>query len=119
MATLAGGRRGVPDACGRLGRRWRVDARGRREEWCDLLRCRASFCVGGAEICARQLNGFHGAVRKIGVDVWGGAKSWQAHGIRGFVDVGLGRSGRLTQLARCTAVGSAKRGGGLRTGASQ
>ena len=33
----------------------RVLSRGRRGEWCDLLRGRASFCVAGARIRARQV----------------------------------------------------------------
>ena len=63
-------------------------SRGRRGEWGDLLRRRASFCAAGAWNHVRQPQRFdvvapcEKSAARVRVDVWGGAKSWQAQAIR-------------------------------------
>ena len=64
---------------------------GRRGEWCDRWPRWASFCAAGAGNRVRWLESldFVALCERARVRVLDVAKSWQAQGIRGFVDVSL------------------------------
>ena len=70
-------------------------SRGRRGEWCDRWPRWASFCVAGAGNRALQLKQLdfvapcENSALRARVHALGVAKSWQAQGIRGLVDVSL------------------------------
>ena len=70
-------------------------SRGRRGEWCDRWPRWASLCVAGAGNRARHL--CEKSVLRARVHALGIAKSWQAQGIRGLVDVSLERAFLETQ----------------------
>ncbi len=85
---------------------------GRRGEWCDRWPRWASFCVAGAGNRVRQVKPLdfvalceNSAVRaRVRV-----AKSWQAQGIRGFVDVSLERKLLGTQRQAASGVSRVRR----------
>ena len=90
-------------------------SRGRRGEWCDWWPRWASFCVAGAGNRVRQVKSLdflalceNSAVRAR-VHALGVAKSWQAQGIRRFVEVSLERMFLGTQRQAASGVSRVRR----------
>ena len=82
---------------------WTCVSRGRQGEWCERWPRWASFCVAGAGNRARHLKQLDSVAQceksalRARVHALGVAKSWQAQGIRGLVDVSLERTFLGTQ----------------------